>query len=78
VADTSLHCTAVLTSGTATDPTMIALPEQPVPSAPETVPGLAFTGGPSLPLAGGGVLLVVAGGGLVAYGRRRRRHDPGG
>ncbi len=77
MADTSLHCTAVLTSGTATDPTMIALPEQPVPPTTVAVPSLAFTGGPSVPLAAGGLVLVVAGGTLVACGRRRRRRHPG-
>jgi len=74
-ADDSLHCTAVLTAGTATDPTSIALPEQPVPPAPVTVPGLAFTGGPNLPLTGGGLLLVVVGAVLTAFGNRRRRGD---
>ena len=77
--DPSLHCTAVLTASTATDPMMIALPEQPVPPAPApaptTVPGLAFTGGPSVPLAAGGLLMVVVGAGLTVLGGRRRRGD---
>jgi hypothetical protein len=73
LADTSLHCTAILTTSTATDPTTIALPEQPVAPAEVTVPGLAFTGGPSLPLAAGGVGLVAVGAGLIAYERRRRK-----
>src|SRR5262249_44329596 len=63
LADPSLHCTAVLTTGTATDPTTIALPEQPVAPAEVTVPALAFTGGPNLALAVGGVGLVAAGAG---------------
>ena len=68
--DTSFHCTAVLTSDSATDPTTLALPEQPVTSSVAT---LAFTGGPYGSMAAGGMLLIVVGATLSFIGRRRRR-----
>lgn len=66
--DTSYHCTALITSDTVTDPSMLALPEIPT-SVP---PGLAFTGSPSLLSGGIGAVLVI-GGALICIERRRRR-----
>ncbi|MGH9091881.1 MAG: MSCRAMM family protein, partial [Acidimicrobiales bacterium] len=85
--DTAFHCTAVVSSDTATDPTTVALPEQPVAptSLPATLTTLAFTGGPDLLLPVGGLLLVVLGAALWLAGRARadghgrrggRRSDP--
>jgi hypothetical protein len=70
--DASFHCSAVLNSGTATDPTMIALPEQPVPPTPAVVPSLPFTGGPSPLVFGSGLLLAMVGGGLWVLGSSTR------
>lgn len=75
--DTSYHCTAVLTSDTATQPVTVALPEQPVapPPLPVTLATLAFTGGPDPFVPGAGLALMVLGAGLWLLARSRgRRH----
>ena len=65
-ADPAYHCTAVLTTDTASAAATIAVPEMPSSG------NLAFTGLDSLWMGVAGAALTAVGGGAMLLGRRRR------